>query len=315
MSLSIYELLLLFLVYAFLGWCTEVCFVAVSSGKVVNRGFLNGPVCPIYGVGMIGVLLLLEPVSDNLFWLFFFGALLCSAVELVGGWVLEKVFHTRWWDYTNQPFHVGGYICLKFSIMWGLAVAFVVRQVHPLLFSLVSKLPHMVGWILIGVCYALFVADFVMTLVTIIGLRRRLGELERVAQALHSVGDSLSDRLGNSALAADAKLDEVKQISQEKMAENKEKLEEAKERSQQRMAENKEKLEEARERREQRWAEQKEALEQKVSQSRQELEQRQKELLRSLTEAPKLGTRRLGGAFPNLKKNIRERVEKYRDKE
>ncbi len=175
MNYTIYEYLLLFLIYSFLGWCVEVCFVAITSGKVVNRGFLNGPVCPIYGVGMIGVLLLVEPVSDHLPLLFLFGMLLCTLVELIGGWILEKVFHTRWWDYTDEPFNLGGYVCLKFSIMWGLAVTFVVRLIHPTILTLIHALPSIAGWILIGLLYALFAVDFVLTLVTIIGLKKPFG--------------------------------------------------------------------------------------------------------------------------------------------
>ena len=90
MEYSIYQLCWLFLIYSFLGWCVEVSFVAVTSGKVVNRGFLNGPVCPIYGVGMLGALLLLGPVSGNLLILFLLGMLLCTVVELIGGWALER---------------------------------------------------------------------------------------------------------------------------------------------------------------------------------------------------------------------------------
>ena len=223
MHYNVYQLLMLFLIYSFLGWCVEVSFVAVTTGRVVNRGFLNGPVCPIYGVGMLGALLLLEPVSGNLVLLFFLGMLLCTLVELIGGWILEKAFHTRWWDYTDKPFNLGGYICLGFSIMWGFAVTFAVRLIHPLIFSLVCWLPHLLGWISIGVLYALFLIDFVLTLITVVGIRKQLGELERVGQALHTVGDTISDRLGNSALAADAKLESAKIAGQERMAESKEK--------------------------------------------------------------------------------------------
>ena len=235
MHYNVYQLLMLFLAYSFLGWCVEVSFVAVTTGRVVNRGFLNGPVCPIYGVGMLGALLLLEPVSDNLVLLFFLGMLLCTLVELIGGWILELAFHTRWWDYTDKPFNLGGYVCLGFSIMWGFAVTFAVRLIHPLVFSLVCWLPHLVGWILIGVLYALFLIDFVLTLITVIGLRKQLGELERVGQALHTVGDTISDRLGNSALAADAKLESAKLVGQERVAEGKEKLETAMENSQKKL--------------------------------------------------------------------------------
>ncbi len=330
MHYSVYQLLMLFLVYSFLGWCVEVSFVAVTTGRVVNRGFLNGPVCPIYGVGMLGALLLLEPVSDNLVLLFFLGMLLCTLVELIGGWILERAFHTRWWDYTDKPFNLGGYVCLGFSIMWGFAVTFAVRLIHPLIFSLVCWLPHLVGWILIGVLYVLFLIDFVLTLITVIGLRKQLGELERVGQALHTVGDTISDRLGNSALAADAKLENAKIAGQERVAEGKEKLELAKENSQKKLAESKERLSESKEKLEtamensqrklaeskERLAEGKEKLGDKISESLQELQQkkqrleaRQKELMSSLGEGARFGTRRLTGAFPGLREEIRWRLE------
>jgi uncharacterized membrane protein len=305
MHYNVYQLLMLFLVYSFLGWCVEVSFVAVTTGRVVNRGFLNGPVCPIYGVGMLGALLLLEPVSDNLVLLFFLGMLLCTLVELIGGWILERAFHTRWWDYTDKPFNLGGYVCLGFSIMWGFAVTFAVRLIHPLVFSLACWLPHLVGWILIGVLYALFLIDFVLTLITVIGLRKQLGELERVGQALHTVGDTISDRLGNSALAADAKLESAKLAGQERVAEGKEKLETAMENSQKKLAESKERLSESKEKLGDKISESLQELQQK----KQRLEMRQKELASSLGEGARFGTRRLTGAFPGLREEIRRRLE------
>ena len=327
MHYNVYQLLLLFLIYSFLGWCVEVSFVAVTTGRVVNRGFLNGPVCPIYGVGMLGALLLLEPVSGNLVLLFFLGMLLCTLVELIGGWILEKAFHTRWWDYTDKPFNLGGYVCLGFSIMWGFAVTFAVRLIHPLIFSLVCWLPHLLGWILIGVLYALFLTDFVLTLITVVGIRKQLGELERVGQALHTVGDTISDRLGNSALAADAKLESAKIAGQERMAESKEKLELVKESSKEKLElareSSKEKLELARESSQRKFAESKERFAenreklgdriteslQELQQKKQRLEARQKELSASLGEGARFGTRRLTGAFPGLREEIRRRLE------
>ena len=323
MPYTMYQLLSLFLIYSFLGWCVEVCFVAVTSGRVVNRGFLNGPVCPIYGVGMLGALLLLEPVSENLLLLFFLGMLICTFVELIGGWILERAFHTRWWDYTDEPFNLGGYICLRFSIMWGIAVTFAVRLIHPMVLSFVNWLPQLVGWILIGILYALFLADFVLTLITVIGIRKRLGELERVGQALHAVGDTISDRVGNSALAADAKLESAKLAGQERMAESKEKLDSAMEAGQQRLAERKEKLESAVEagqmKAKETYSATKERLEDRISDSLQELqqkkkalEQRQRELAQSLSGGARFGARRLTGAFPALRENIRQRLDAVR---
>ena len=316
MQYSVYQLLWLFLIYSFLGWCVEVSFVAVTSGRVVNRGFLNGPVCPIYGVGMLGALLLLEPVSGNLLLLFLLGMLLCTLVELIGGWVLERAFHTRWWDYSDEPFNLGGYICLRFSIMWGLAVTFAIRLIHPLIFAMVNWIPMLPGGILLGLLYGLFTADFVLTLITVIGLRKQLGELERVGKALHTVGDAISDRVGNSALAADAKLESAKQAGQERVAEGKEKLGSAMEAGQQKLSESRERLESAMEAGQQKFSESKEKLGGKLTGSLQELQQkklalerRQKELLSALGDGARFGTRRLTGAFPSLKEGLRQRLD------
>ena len=122
MTYTIYELLCFFVIYSVLGWCLEVCFCTINTGQFVNRGFLNGPVCPIYGFGMVIVLVALTPLAHSLPVLFVGGALLTSALELAAGWILKKVFHTSWWDYSDVPFNLGGYICLKFSLAWGVAV-------------------------------------------------------------------------------------------------------------------------------------------------------------------------------------------------
>ena len=131
MSFDFYYVALLFFIYSFLGWCVEVAFVAITARRVENRGFLNGPVCPIYGCGMLGVLAALTPYRDNFILLFIGGFIICTAVELFGGWVLDKIFHMRWWDYTKNKFNIGGYVCLRFSIMWGLGVVAVMKLVHP----------------------------------------------------------------------------------------------------------------------------------------------------------------------------------------
>lgn len=121
LGLTFYELLWYFAIYSFLGWCMEVVFCTVRTGKLVNRGFLNGPVCPIYGFGMVIVLAVLGRFSDNVALLFFGGMALTSALELAGGWALKRFFHTTWWDYSDKPMNLGGYICLQFSLAWGCA--------------------------------------------------------------------------------------------------------------------------------------------------------------------------------------------------
>lgn len=218
------QMLLLFFVYSFLGWCVEVAFVAVTVGKVVNRGFLNGPVCPIYGCGMLGVLMALLPIKQNVFLLFLGGMLICSLVELFGGWVLDKIFHMRWWDYSDRPFNVGGYICLSFSIMWGLAVVFAVKFVHTPLMVVIKWIPYFVQIILIAVFGIVMIIDFIMTLKKLIGIKNSLGQLEKIAEDLHSIGDQLKDVIGNSAIDVKDKAEQSKEKIDEMAAETKKRL-------------------------------------------------------------------------------------------
>ena len=160
---SLYQILAFFLIYSCLGWCLEVIYAAVSTGQLVNRGFLNGPVCPIYGFGMIIVLFTLSPLADNLLLLYLGGVILPSVLELAGGWALYKLYHTRWWDYSDFPFNIGGYICLEFSLLWGVGTVVVMKAVHPVIAGFVEMVPQMVGFVLMCILYACYAADVVVT--------------------------------------------------------------------------------------------------------------------------------------------------------
>lgn len=227
MVFSFYQTALLFFIYSFVGWCVEVAFVAVTSGKVVNRGFLNGPVCPIYGCGMLGVLMALTPIKNSLILLFLGGMIICSAVELFGGWILDKIFHMRWWDYSDNPFNIGGYVCLGFSIMWGMGVVFVVRLVHPPIMALVNKLPKIIGVALICISIILFVVDMIVTLKNLIGIKKSLGQLDKVAQNLNEIGNQIKDVVGNSAIIMAEKAEDAGEAAKEKLDDAREFLEDA----------------------------------------------------------------------------------------
>lgn len=210
MTHSLYALLCYFVIYAVLGWCLEVCFCTVNTGQLVNRGFLNGPVCPIYGFGMVIVITVLTPVADHIVVLFFCGALLTSALELITGWVLKKLFHTSWWDYSDVPFNLGGYICLKFSIAWGVVAAAVMRLLQPVVAALVEAVPHTVGTLALCIAFAAFGCDIVVTVSGILKLNRDLGRIADVAHLLHAGSDKIAESLGGKALAVDGRLDETK---------------------------------------------------------------------------------------------------------
>ena len=205
---SLYQVFAYFLIYSCIGWCLEVIYAAVTTGNLINRGFLNGPVCPIYGFGMVIVLFALTPLSHSLLLLYLGGVLLPSALELVGGWALYKLYHTRWWDYSDYPFNIGGYICLEFSLLWGVGTLIVMKLVHPIIADAVALIPPLVGLILMFLLYAIYAADTIATAFAASDLARDLDALEKVADSMHAVSDAMTELLGTNAMAMDQKMDE-----------------------------------------------------------------------------------------------------------
>ena len=193
MSYSFTTFLWFFIIYSFLGWWIEVTFHAVTVGKFVNRGFLNGPVCAIYGFGMMILLYFLSPLTDNFILLFIGSVLFTSALEFITGFILEKVFQDKWWDYTDKPFNIKGYICLSFSIMWGLAAVFVINIVHPSISKLVSVFDNNLGNLLIILCIAYFLADLIITILGILKINKRFRLLEEMATRLKLYSDRIGE--------------------------------------------------------------------------------------------------------------------------
>ncbi len=200
-----------FLIYAFLGWVAEVVYAALTTGQLVNRGFLNGPICPIYGVGMLALLALMDYVGQNILAQFLAGMAITTAIELVGGWALYKLFHTRWWDYSMFRFNLGGYICLRFSLLWGVASLGMVRLVHPLIERgvdwLVDTIPPIPMMVLIGLLAALFVADVALSAAAAVGLNKYLTQIDELRGGIHAVSDKLTDVIGGNALELDEVMD------------------------------------------------------------------------------------------------------------
>ncbi len=205
MPQNIYQALWIFIIYAFLGWCSEVAFAAVNKGKFVNRGFLNGPVCPIYGVGMLIVVLCLWNLRDRPLLLFLGSALLTTALEFVTGFVLERFFHDKWWDYSDMPFNIKGYVCLKFTILWGLAASFIIGAIHRFIYMLIEKTPFVLGAILLAVFSAAFIADFTVTLTALVKLPKKLKAMAEAEKALRAVSDKIGENISDTTIAAKEK--------------------------------------------------------------------------------------------------------------
>ena len=205
-----------FFLYGCIGWCVEVVYAAVKEHKLVNRGFLCGPICPIYGFGMVGLVYSVQliPLPDSgsmsAVSIFFIGMVLTTAIELVGGWVLYKLYHIRWWDYSKMKYNLGGYICPQFSLLWGLGSVLMIKVVHPLLARGSNPMPFRVMLILDIVLLIIFVVDVIVSTAAAIGLNKYLSEIDELRARLRVTSDKLTTVLGTGAMTADAVLDEQK---------------------------------------------------------------------------------------------------------
>ena len=250
---SIYELLSLFFIYGFLGWCVEVAYCGVENGNFVNRGFLNGPICPIYGFGAVIVILCLTPIRDNVLILFIGSAVLTSLLELATGFALDKIFHARWWDYSDKPFNLGGYIWLKFSIYWGLVCIALMKGIHPAIFKLVKAVPHFLGIIILVFLTAVFIADITVTVITVNKLSKRIKLMDDIAEKIRAVSDEIGEHVFEGTRAVVKKGEEI--YNSEEVQEIREKYAEEVEEFKQKQVEIKAKYEKEREELKEKYAE------------------------------------------------------------
>lgn len=230
LGMSIYQILWYFMIYSVLGWIIEVSFHAVTLGKVVNRGFLNGPLCPVYGSGVLMVLTVVyvdgmlfgfetDLQKANTFGLFIVGIVFATLIELIAGFALDKLFHARWWDYRGMKFNLNGYICLAFSIIWGLAIAFVLRVVQPMFEAFVSWIPTIGGWIALAIMYVIFILDITATVLTVLKFNKHLENLCEIEAAIRKISDGMSEVIGEGTLKMVEKLEEGQQKTEQQKEE------------------------------------------------------------------------------------------------
>lgn len=231
MNLSDYTFLYVFgvnfVIYSVIGWCCEVAFAALKEGRFVNRGFLFGPYCPIYGFGVSFVLSCLNPIKDNFIILFLGSFLLTSVLEFITGYCLEKLFHQRWWDYSNEKFNIKGYVCLRFSVMWGLACLIVVDIVHPSIERLISYIPVNAGIIVLALCIAVYISDFIATVIGINNMSKYMKLLKQTAEHLNNISSSMGENISDSTLALAKNANNIKdsiKTKNEKLKQQREKL-------------------------------------------------------------------------------------------
>ena len=167
-GMTYYQICWYFLIYSFGGWALEVVYHAVACGKVINRGFLNGPVCPVYGFGVLSVFAMMNTfqgsgyqLSDGM--IFLFGVILATAVELIAGWLLDVCFHARWWDYSQKKFNINGRVCLGTIVPFGLLGLLIMYVLNPFFLGQIGKLSEVWLNILFWSLLAIYICDNVIS--------------------------------------------------------------------------------------------------------------------------------------------------------
>ncbi len=154
---------LLFLMFSFLGWLMEEVYAYIENGKISNRGFLIGPICPIYGVGALLIITLLEKYQNDILALFVMSTLLGAILEYLTSYIMEKIFKVRWWDYSNYKFNINGRICLSVSVIFGFLGIVTIYILKPFFESILSFFPEIV-LIIIAICLGIvFITDIIIS--------------------------------------------------------------------------------------------------------------------------------------------------------
>lgn len=215
--LFVQKYFLLFIFYAFIGWILESTYCSIGAMykskkfTFINRGFLFGPVVPIYAVCAVLMALTLMPFRDRWYLVALIGLVVCDGVEYFTSWIMEKLFHARWWDYSKQPFNIQGRICLRNSLFWAVLSVIFIELIHPHVLELYEMIPEGAKLPLFTVLLVIFSFDLGATVATTISIRD-----------LQASGNKIWDKL---KIVASEKWNDMKEQTQESLRNSKEELE------------------------------------------------------------------------------------------
>ena len=181
----------MFFIYSFIGWNLEVIYYGVTEERFINRGFLSGPICPVYGLGFYAAVWLFAPLANNFFIIFFGMATACTVVELIAGEILYHTFHMRWWDYSDYKLNYKGYICARFYIYWGIACSLGIYALHPAVLTIVQHIALPIKGFVLIVFTILLVTDIIVTIATIIGFQKKVRAFTKLSSGMKIVSDKI----------------------------------------------------------------------------------------------------------------------------
>lgn len=240
--------LLIFYSYCLIGWCFETTVVSVQEKRFINRGFVRGPMLPLYGTGAVLLLFVALPLQQQPVALFFAGMATATALEYVVGWAMESIFKVKYWDYSSHRLQYKGRICLQSSVAWGVLTLLLVHVIHPPIAHAIVALPSLASGVLITVISIVFSADAGYAVRTALDLARVLEELTRLRAQIEETREKLSavteetrERLSAVTEETRERLSAVTEETREKLAlsaeETREKLSAAAQNTRERLGE------------------------------------------------------------------------------
>lgn len=158
-----FKYFLAFILYSFVGWCCEVILGFIIHKRFINRGFLLGPYCPIYGFGMMLIVFLLEKYMNEPIALFILSMVLCLTLEYITSYLMELIFKARWWDYSSKKFNINGRICLEYGLLFGIGGTLIMYVVHPFVMNIVGKFNGIILLLIGAILFVGFIIDNILS--------------------------------------------------------------------------------------------------------------------------------------------------------
>lgn len=184
MAIQILELATYFIIYSFLGWILESIFRSFCEKKIINTGFLRGPICPIYGCGAIIMILFLKNFSNSKILLFIMSIIFLSLWEYIVGVILEKLFKTKYWDYSDHKFNYKGRICLTNSIAWGFLGVFFIDFIHPFIVNLLKNVNIIYLKIIVPILLIIILTDAIISIIKTKNIKSTLEKVEKLNEQI-----------------------------------------------------------------------------------------------------------------------------------
>lgn len=183
-QMKLLDYVLTYFFFSIIGWCIETTYCSLAAHKFINRGFLTGPLCPIYGAGGLIFSVALSRFADHWIVVLLLGVVLADIVEYLTSFIMEKLFHARWWDYSHEFMNIKGRICLKHTFYWGIASLAYIYIAQYYYLWLYLKIPQTVRYILLGVIFVIFILDLINAARNAMGVKSYMGKITSVSAAL-----------------------------------------------------------------------------------------------------------------------------------